>query len=132
MSYLIDDVARTLAGPMPRRKVFRYILGALLGGTVFAPLAMANNCGSSSGRPDGCPCTGTGTAQCSSPSTCKVCGGGGSACTPSGMACCVTGGGQQGTGGKFCVTGQCCCTSAQTCSNSTGTNCTNVGCVIVN
>jgi hypothetical protein len=31
MSYLIDDIARTLAGPMPRRNALRLMSGLLLG-----------------------------------------------------------------------------------------------------
>ncbi len=46
MSYLIDDVARVLASPLPRRKAFRLLGGIMAGafmGTVGAHRAMAAN-----------------------------------------------------------------------------------------
>jgi len=42
MSYLIDDIARTLAGPMPRRKAFRLILGTVLGGRALTEFGLIN------------------------------------------------------------------------------------------
>ena len=48
MSYLIDDVARILAGPTPRRKALKLIGGALAG-TVFGSLAFGQAAGNCTG-----------------------------------------------------------------------------------
>jgi|SRR5579863_6041188 len=47
MSYLIDDVARTLASPVPRRKALRVIAGMIAGvfmATIGAQRASADTC----------------------------------------------------------------------------------------
>jgi len=50
MSYLIDDVARSLASPKPRREalklVGRMLAGGLLGAVALRQRAQAANCGS--------------------------------------------------------------------------------------
>ena len=105
MSYLIDDVARTLASPMPRRKAFRLIGKVVLGGALMAigrKEAWAKTC-----------------AQCCASSTnCQGAGPGGTV-----GACCVT-------SSVCCTTGQCCCPSTGTCSNSDAAHCPS-GCSIV-
>ena|SRR5579859_7562659 len=54
MNYVIDDVARILAGATPRRKVLKLIAGTLAGG-LFGSLAFGQN--------DTCPSTaGTGSS----------------------------------------------------------------------
>jgi len=120
MSYLIDDVARTLASPIPRRQAFRYILGALISGTVFAPLAMAA-CDNSK---VGCPCTG---GVCTGGLTCTTCGDGSTACSAAGTACCKPG--NTGSGNNYVpatLVTQCCCNGNATASS--GSNCRAVGC----
>lgn len=99
MSYLIDDVARTLASPMPRRKAFA-ALGRLLGGAalgaVFSSVglaAVAAGCGAA------CQLNG------GSPTTC-----------PTGMTCSKS----TGLGVCNCDAGTCCCTTNGTCQTSAG------------
>jgi hypothetical protein len=147
MSSLFDDLARTLASPMPRRKTLKLLGQSLLGG-FFAPLALAA-CGTS-----GCPCTGTGQGTCNTNLTCVTCGSGGSACVATGQICCKQGnsnngggaavcsashgaspccvgngcGATCGTGGSCCASGQCCCPGTSSCSTSSncgqgGVNC---------
>jgi hypothetical protein len=79
MSYLIDDVAKTLASPMPRRKAFRFIGGVVAGAfmtTIGAKRASAAACSGTT-----CKCNG----QCCNPGQC---------CLSTG---CVT------TSGSFCT-----------------------------
>jgi hypothetical protein len=116
MSYLIDDVAKTLASPMPRRKAFRYLAGVLMGG-IFAPLAMA--CGAS-----GCQCSNGST--CTS-GICVVCQQGGSACISPGEKCChaATNGGNT-NGSVVTTTSKCCCNGAVS-STSVGQSCAQLG-----
>jgi hypothetical protein len=97
MSYLIDDVARTLASPMPRRKAFAAI-GRLLGGAtlgaVFSSVglaAVAAGCGAA----------------------CKL--NGGDTC-PTGMTCSQP----TGNGVCNCNAGTCCCTTSKACLTSVG------------
>jgi hypothetical protein len=138
MSYLIDDVAKTLASPMPRRQALSFLFKTLGGAALAAVFA-----GKVFGACDGslhCPCS-TGNV-CGSGLTCKTCTHGGNSCvtTATNETCCT--GGNNGNGGGFisggcgsvcCTPGQCCCASVNTCSNSTGTVCTShSGCVIVN
>lgn len=123
MSYLMDDVARTLASPMPRRKAFRYLAGTLLGG-IFAPLAMAGACTSPTAQ-NGCDCTTAG--QCSSGicSPCPTSQGGGSICVASGNKCCqkASGTGNQTDGVACSNSFNCCCGSTGTCAVSSGSTC---------
>jgi hypothetical protein len=93
MSYLIDDVARTLAGPMPRRKAFRYILGTLLG-SMAAPFAFATSCTS-----------GNGNGDCCVNGTVAACGGSNFCCNPS-----------NGSNGFCCSKSTQCCCASGTCS----------------
>ena len=52
MSYLIDDVARILAGPTPRRKALK-LIGGVLAGSVFG--SMLGQVGGGVGDPTACP-----------------------------------------------------------------------------
>jgi hypothetical protein len=125
MSALFDEMARTLASPMPRRKAFKLLLGGVLGG-VFAPYALAA-CNTA-----GCRCT-ISPNSCDTGLTCVSCKSGNTACVPAGKSCCVDAGNSGNAGSSLlCNTGQCCCPSQGTCSSSTGTACTNVsGCSIL-
>jgi hypothetical protein len=58
MSYLIDDVARTLAGPMPRRKALR-LLSTVVAGGILSTLGLKQ------ARAQSKPCK-TGTTACGS------------------------------------------------------------------
>jgi len=119
MNYLIDDVARILANPMPRRKALK-MFGRTLGGALLASLGVPRadaaltqstctpptpsgrcKCGTSSGT-----CT-NGQVICGSSANCTCC--------PAGRACC-------GTNGQpvCCPPGQCCSKSSSTCTPSHG------------
>ncbi len=95
MSYLIDDVARVVASPIPRRQALRFLGGAIatgIFGTLGAKLASAA----------GCP---RGTTAC------------GSVCCESGKICCNEAGykpfcatnGKSCCGGNSCDGGHTCC-----------------------
>src|SRR5579864_8672041 len=106
MSYLIDDVARIVATPMPRRQALSLLMRSVIGASAFAALArrtlaQQTDCGSND--PTGC---------------CKCCKNGN--CS-SGQKCCVS----QGANSICCTvsTGYCCCPGTGTCSLSTGTQC---------
>jgi hypothetical protein len=111
MSYLIDDVARTLASPMPRRKAFGK-MAALLGGvflaTVIPVRADSNNCTPVT------ECTSSGN-KCHSSHTCMSCGGV-NLCCNTGFVCC---------GMTCCSRAACCDTAAGVCftSNQGGSAC---------
>lgn len=113
MGSFFDNVARTLATPMPRRKAFRLLGGALLGG-LFAPYALAAACttngncntnqcclaGQCAGKSSNVQCT----SICCAPGTCCFSG------TACGVIC----------GSSCCGAGQCCKNGA--CQSSTGGN----------
>src|SRR4051794_25169017 len=101
MSYLIDDIARTLGTPMPRRKAFG-VLGRLLGGAALGVLfsrraaaAVSAPCGTSTsftGVQDGSDCTNgvwTGTFSC--PGNCPTLTTSNVTCTRSGNGTCNNG-----------------------------------------
>jgi hypothetical protein len=112
MSYLIDDVARLLATPMPRRKTLR-LFGGALAGAFLASLGVRRadaalnvsvcgtdgGCKCGSGNKPLCP---KGSILCGSSANC-VC------CTGTVKTCC-------GTNGQ-----PVCCPGAQCCSKSTST-----------
>src|SRR5262249_1573224 len=113
MRYFIDDVATTLAKPMPRRKAFARI-AALVGGAFLvsvAPVkalktACQGNCDASGGN------------ACAAGLTCLSCGGSSNPkCCPTGSVCCGT-------------TSQCCppslCVNNACSGTCTGNN--NCGC----
>jgi hypothetical protein len=105
MSYLIDEVARTLAKPHSRRKVLRVIGGAIAAAfmaTVGAKRASA-------------------VGGCNSGDTCA-----------NGTACCNGSG--SGNKGACCNHGQCCCGTAGngSCTTSvSGSNCLQQNCTLV-
>jgi hypothetical protein len=96
MSYLIDDVARTLASPISRRKAFRLILGVLAGGFMATV-------GIQKAQAFACDCFTTGCHEGSGGNACSSCCGG----AGSGMCCC------KGTG--VCISS----------TNANGGNCAN-------
>jgi len=107
MSYLIDDVARILAGPTPRRKALKLIGGALAG-TVFGSLAFGQ-VGGGVGDPTACPPAtpaGGTTSGCASPKQCcgQVCLGQGIG-TPGSARCCPNPGTPMGV---TCPPTRCC------------------------
>ena len=104
MSDLIDNVARILATPMPRRKAMKLFGGALAAAIVALAGAQPVKAATCTQNSD---CTGNGKVCCQG--TCV------------GQSCCVS-------GVKHC-TGQCACPDG-TCSSSTGGNCTNAGCTL--
>ena len=95
MSYLIDDVAKTLAGPMPRRKAFRLIGGVIAGAfmtTIGAKRVFADDCGGT----HTCKCIG----KCCAPGLCCLSTG----CSTTSGSTCVSNGGVVATdqGGGQC------------------------------
>jgi|SRR5579862_1335715 len=113
MSYLIDDVARILATPMPRRRALALAFRALAGGAVLANLgtqpALAA-CSSSTCVASGGCCNGGVNAG-----TCKT--------TPCAAGTCCIGGG--------CVTCTVCCGTFPTqkcCTGSTPCCCNSGNC----
>jgi hypothetical protein len=102
MNNFFDDVARSLASPMPRRKVFRYIVKGLLGGVAMAALGVRP----ASAGP--CPkgqfvCKGKLAACCTDGAVCCPNVSGKTAhCCPSSHTCC---------GGSCCKPGYSCSSS---------------------
>jgi hypothetical protein len=88
MSYLIDDVARILAGPTPRRKALKLIGGVLASGLLASVARGATICSNSS--------------QCGANQNCC-----GNTCNASSDSCCPNGVGLYGKNG-FCPPTQCC------------------------
>jgi hypothetical protein len=110
MNYLIDDVARTLATPLPRRKALR-LLGNALGGAFLTAVgvrradaalmqSVCNTRGGCACGNSGRHCT-QGQTMCGSSANCVCCS--------IGMPCCGTNGAPV------------CCPTNQTCSRSTST-----------
>jgi hypothetical protein len=99
MDKLIDEVAKILATPMPRRKTFRLLGGALaalfVSGSAFA------------GQKESCP---TGTSRCGNAAKKFDC------CNPG--QCCAG----NGANATCCNSGQCVCPNG-TCASSTGGSC---------
>jgi hypothetical protein len=116
MDKLFDDVARILAAPMPRRRAFR-----LLGGAVAA--ALAGTVGSKSlsafggdqkktGKFDTCTAAQlqTGMYNCGNGVANQI-------CCPAGTCCAA-----HGNDAACCTAGQCTCSNG-TCASSTGGSC---------
>jgi hypothetical protein len=117
MNYLIDDVARTLAAPQPRRKALR-LLGNALGGAFLAALGvrranaalMVSQCT----NPNGCPCGNSGKrctngqVMCGSSANCVCCSTVATCCGTNGQPVCCN------------PTKQCCSKSTSTCTASHG------------
>jgi hypothetical protein len=136
MRYLVDDLARTLATPMPRRRALR-LAAQMLAGGVLATLgirrASAANC-TGTGQSN-CTCVGGGqSATCNSSQTCCM-GSNGASCCNSTQHCCVSGGGNvhccdSGTtccsvpsiNPVCCNSNQCCSTTQGNCQPSNGAN----------
>jgi len=123
MSYLIDDVARTLADPMPRRKAFRYLAGVLAGvfmATIGAQRASAATCAKNGDCMGANMCCLNGT--CVSTTGNAICGGSQNGiCCSGGFVCC-----SKGNVRSCCGSGTCCCTSGVCLSspnNGTGNPC---------
>jgi len=133
MKYLLDDVVKTLATPMPRRKTFR-LLGGLLAGGILGGMgvrpAFATQGGCGSGP--ACPtwqvcCSGGGFfGFFGFRATClkgvKCCGNG--ACSASETCCgtnCVNGTDVTCCGNTVCTGGDVCCGQGflRTCAKST-------------
>jgi hypothetical protein len=93
MSYLIDDVARALATPMPRRKALRFVGSALAAGALGA-LGLGHAAAQTSNTPTKCP---KGTTVC------------GKSCCSEGQSCCDN--------IVCCNQNQKCCTGSGTCCN---------------
>src|SRR2546423_1140499 len=109
MSFLFDDIARTLAAPMPRRKALTLIGGIILGAFT-AQMAVA-------------ACSGCTASQCCNGSTCASTCGALNYCNAGNCANC--------TGSKvICgsVPNQSCC-SANCCNTTTGQCCSTCPCV---
>ena len=108
MSYRIDDIARALATPMPRRSAIAY-LGGIFAGMFLAALPMrAASCTTSKDCPKG-QCRNPNTKTCISSSLGTSCGNGSNAvCCTAGTTCCA--------GGNVAL----CCTSGQCCGHGPG------------
>ena len=104
MDVLLDNLARVLATPMPRRKAFR-----LLGGAIASALFAA----SGAARVAAAQCT---TANCPAPSKC--CGSGNNSICCASTTCCAN----KGSVTTCCAKGRCVCTNG-TCANSTSGQC---------
>ena len=86
MSYVIDEVARSLANPTPRRKAFR-LIGGILVGAFFATRQEAHAQGKSKGvcgKPGGGSGSNCGKDMCCCKTTSQLCvssvGAGGGNC----------------------------------------------------
>jgi len=99
MDRILDEMARVLASPMPRRKAFRFI-----GGVVAAAVV-----GAFSAQPASAAC---GTGQ-------STCGKGGNQTCCNANQCCATNG---AAGARCCNQGQCYCSNG-TCAASSGGSC---------
>jgi hypothetical protein len=108
MAYLVDDIARALANPMPRRKSLR-LLSGILGGCILGGLGIKP--ASAQDRDDERPRTRSGTVSCS---TKKVCPSIKDKCCPGPSVTSL---------GTCCLKSQICCankcvTPPQRCSSS--------------
>ena len=100
MGSLFDDISRSLASPMPRRKVFGHFARGLLGAVALSTLGVMPAWAS-------CPqgqfvCNGKLTACCTGGSTCCGKGTGQNHCCPATYTCCTAA----------------CCKPGYTCSSS--------------
>jgi hypothetical protein len=104
MDRFLDDMARALGQPVPRRKAFKSI-AALLGGAFLAAMSPAK----ASAAPGNCT-TCQNNGECTS-NNCVSCGAGGNKiCCPSGFVCCGT--------NRCCVSTACCDTGTGNCRTS--------------
>ena len=92
MNYLIDEVARTLAEAMPRRKVFRYI-GGVLGSAFMATIGVRHASGFACNGGSAAPaCGGIQSLHCTTTTCCKssefCCGSGSTFVCCQSSACC--------------------------------------------
>jgi len=136
MSYLVDEVARILASPMPRRQAFR-LLGGVVAGSIagalgvkraqaqFAPVSFRPSCSRiqqcCAGSPNHCEPTGR---TCCGQTSC-----------PASLACCTTGSrpfcatvpNSKCCGNTACRPGYTCCTTASNgqpfCATGANANC---------
>jgi hypothetical protein len=96
-AHVFDQIARTLASPMPRRQALGRILGALAGAGLAALVGTSRADDPSTPQP---PCTIDG--DCKPNRTCCV----GFCCPNAGWVCCG-GNATPGSGGVCCPPGQC-------------------------
>ena len=119
MSFLIDDLARALASPMPRRQAVRAVTG-LLGGSVLGSLGLKRAIAQSAAG--ACPrgTTKCGTICCESGKTC---------CTTSSKPFCITAG-KVCCGSFSCTKGKICCTTSSKpfCATAGKTCCGSTAC----
>ena len=137
MDTLINNVARVLASPMPRRALLQMLAAGVAAGVfsrnVYAQFNDGNPCQQGSGRSTGCRCTLGGPAnQCVTGTSCQACFDGGlPACTPAGGSCCHAADNANGQpGGAVVCTGAAgtCCASASQCCGTAGRSCCNGVC----
>jgi len=119
MASLVDEAARILAGPTPRRQALKLLAGALAGGilgTLGARRARAQVAPDAFGRCPGgvAPCSYGGHTFCVSRG--KTCCGDTSGCNST-QTCCTTG------ARPFCANSGTTCCGNTACSNSTQTCC---------
>src|SRR5690349_20212811 len=128
MNSLFDNVARTLANPMPRRRALRAIFASLLGvgtpGILFG--ACTDTCCTAGNCPSGAPCQNNNDCASRLCATCH--NGGGKACISTTTSCCTVGASNTGTGSVLCTSANPCYCSTGACSSSMGTACTNASC----
>jgi hypothetical protein len=114
MSYFLDDVARILASPMPRRQSLR-LLGGLIAGTFLGNLGIRQAIAQQSSANAETRC-GTGSLTCKSNQVCCTTGSkpfcvtmgksccGNTSCSSTAQTCCTT------SSAPFCITkGKTCC-----------------------
>jgi hypothetical protein len=124
MPYLIDDVARILASPMPRREALRLVGGALAGG-ILGTLGLRHAAAQRKDDPDDEKCragtTKCGTRCCSGAQVCCQETDFRPFCATAGKTCC---------GSTACVSGQTCCrtSSRPFCATAGKTCCGRTAC----
>lgn len=118
MNYLIDEVARTLATPLPRRKALRLFVGTLGGAFLVAVGVRSANAAlmvSVCNTTGGCPCGNSGKrcakgqVMCGSSANCVCCASVTTCCGTNGAPVC-------------CPTNQTCSKSTSTCTASKGSS----------
>jgi len=142
MSYRIDDIARILATPMPRRQAFRLLTGTLAGG-VLGSLGIRSAFGQATPNATACRPACPPLQTCCTTGTRPFCASRGQSCCGNysygfGQKCCTTGtvpfvvsNNRTCCGNGSCFSfGQMCCTTGSSpfCASTGNTCCGNTSC----